>query len=431
MQRCWPLFLLGSLAWCASGDWRDVLDRVRENVLHQVTRSANYICTQTVERTYSIDKRSLVPGCVYDSKVPDKKEIMRDRLRLDVEVSEGKEIFAWHGENRFVRSATIDDVVRRGPVSSGEFIGFLENIFAHDGIQFRYTGESTINGALFYLFDYTVPLASSGYHVRTQRGHRGVPFHGFFSVRAADYQLATVEIIPDEIPKDSYICSATTEMNYETLKISGTEALVPTVFVLRINDNTHLYTTSRSEYSQCHAFSAESTLHFDIGDSTPSAAAPSDEQQLTDGTILHIALRTPIEDEKSYTGDPVEGILLRPVKIKGDRKVIAKGSVVEGVITVFEDHFEPRRHYLLQIQFQRIRSGNASFLFRAKPVPTSGSELIGLYGWPLPASIEELHEDGVFVFSSRHVHLDQRFSGIWKTEHIAAPAAGESSSVGR
>jgi|GEM_PF-2658655 len=245
-----------------------ILEQVRRSVAAQIKKSANYACVQTIDRTYFENSRDLLPGCAYESQTPIRKEVMHDRLRLDVAVSEGQEIYSWHGENNF-SSSTIDSVVKNGPISSGGFVGYLENIFFDAGIQFTYTGESTGNGAAVYGFKYAVPLASSRYHIQAALHEFPIlPFHGSFTVNATNFELASLEVIADGIPANSKICSVDTAVNYQLTPISGRNALIPASVVLRIDDSSHVYTVSRGEYSQCREFRGESTLLFDSGAAT-------------------------------------------------------------------------------------------------------------------------------------------------------------------
>ncbi|HTU45667.1 MAG TPA: hypothetical protein VMF91_11430 [Bryobacteraceae bacterium] len=423
MRRFWLAFGFTVVAWSATDDWREVLSRVRENIARQIEKSTNYTCVETVDRTSFRSSLDLLPGCAYEAKTPDRVKNMHDRLRLDVAVSEGKEIFSWYGQNKFSGSSTIDDVVRRGAVSSGEFIGFLENIFVHGGIRFEYDGRGVVDGVTTYLFNYVVPLSSSGYHVGTRHGKPAVPFHGSFSVRGSDFQLVNLSVVADKIPENSLICSAETEMTYQIAKISGQDALLPSLFVLKLDDVNHRFTVSRSSYSQCHAFVAESTLQFDTRDAAASEVAhqPAIQEQLPAGTLLHIALKTPIDNEASYTGDPVEGILLHSVRTK-DGAIIPKNSIVSGVITLFEDFDQPKHYYLLSIQFERLTFGRRVFLFRAGPAVSKleGRKLTEIYGGPWPAEIQDAYNDGVFVFRSPRVHLDQRFADNWISQAVAS-----------
>ena len=409
--------------WCATDNWRAVLAYVRDNVAHEVEKSTNYTCVETVDRTVFISSHDLLPGCAYESTMPERTKAVQDRLRLDIAVSEGKEIFAWHGQNSFSGSSTIDDVVQRGTVSSGEFIGFLSNIFVHGGIQFEYTGEALTNGIPTYSFNYVVPISSSGYHVGARHGKPAVPFHGSFSVRGPDCQLLSLKIIADKLPESSMICSAETEMEYQIAKISGRDALIPSLFILRLDDTNHRYTVSRSTYSQCHEFTAESTLQFDTSAANEAGGSGErvEDEHLPRGTLLRIALKTPIDDESSDMGDPVEGVLLRAVKVR-EGGLIPKNTAVKGVITLLEDFDEPKHYYLVRAEFNRIELGRKRFVFRATPVVSKleASKLNEIYGGPWPADIQDAYNEGVFVFRSRHIHLDQRFGAGW----VAQPAVG-------
>jgi hypothetical protein len=426
-MRCFCLLLaIASLAWSATDDWREVLNRVRANVASQVAKSANYTCVETIDRTEFGSSRDLLPGCAYESKLPQRIKIMHDRLRLDVAVSEGREIFSWHGQSKFSGSSRISDVVRRGTVSSGEFIGFLSNVFLQAGIRFQYTGQANINGVRSYSFNYTVPLATSGYHVDAKQGKSTVPFHGSFSVRGSDFELASLSVIADDIPENSLICSAETEMIYQIAKISGQDALIPSLFILKLDDINHQYTVSRSEYTACRAFGAESTLRFGDADSTgsESLSGPVSEQQLPPGTLLHIGLRTPVDDTTSFTGDPVEGALLDSIKVRGVR--IPKNAVVNGVVTMLENFDQPVQHRLIRIDFGRLTFAHTAFVFHAAPQPSKleAKKLTDIYGSPWPYNIQELYDSGVFVFRSNHVHLDEQFSANWVTQASdAAPSA--------
>lgn len=416
-----PLLLVAvSLASSASDDWHDVLARVRENVLEQVKKATNYTCVQSVDRTTFTNTRNLPEGCAFDSQGPDKKRYMHDRLRLDIAISEGKEIFAWHGAGKFAASSGITDVVRRGTISSGEFVGFLQNIFGHSGVRFDYAGEAVVNGSRLFLFDYTVPLPSSSYRVSGKHAQAVVPFHGSFSVRDTDSELANLSAIADAIPENAEICSAETDMDYQVVKISGDEVLIPSLFVVKMANAQHVYSITTNEYSQCHAFKAESTVRFDIDDDAKSFAAVHSrrEGRLPARTVLHIGLAAPIDNETSYTGDPIQGVLLHGLKIKEASIDIPKGAVLQGVITMLEERDEPKHHFLVSIEFNRLTSSGKTVLFRATPVVSGAAagKLVDIYGWPLPSSIRERHKEGVFVFASRRLHLDTHFSADWITQ---------------
>jgi hypothetical protein len=431
-----PLLLVAvSLAWSASDDGQNVLDRVRANVLNQVKKSTNYTCVETVDRSSFTNIRNLIEGCAYDSQAPEKRRYMHDRLRLDIAVAGGKEIFSWHGEAKFSGPSGITDVVRRGTVSSGEFVGFLENIFGHAGVLFKYGGKVVVEGSTIHSFNYTVPLRISGYRVSSQYGEALVPFHGSFNVREPDSQLASLSVIADAIPDKAQLCSAETDMTYQVVKISGEDALIPSVFVVRLGNAQHVYTVSRSQYSQCHAFKAESTVRFDVDTGATSIAAVHSisEETLPARTLLHIALNTTIDNESSYTGDPIQGVLLHPLKTRTSAIEIPKGAVMSGVITMLEERDEPEHHFLLSIEFNRLTSGNRTVRFRAAPVVSkvAAGKLARIYGSPLPGPIHERYKEGLFVVVSRQLHLDNRFSSDWITQDVDGGPSASAQGVAR
>jgi hypothetical protein len=222
------------------------------------------------------------------------------------------------------------------------------------------------------------------------------------------------------------------DMKYQVANISGRDSLVPQLFLLRLEDELHTYTESRSEYSGCREFRGESVLRFQVNEAeaaSPVAKAATAER-LPAGMALRIGLRTPVDDQTSYTGDAVEGVLLDAVTIPGTEKKIAKNAVLNGVITELESHYEPSRYYLLRIQFQRLRLGNDEFVVNAWPKQSREevTKLARLYGWPLPVLLQEDFKKGLFVLTSRHFHLGQHFSGEWETR--SEPSASASPSQG-
>lgn len=420
-------FFIGAPA-AAADDAGQILQQVRETVAAQIKKSANYTCVQTIDRTYFKNSRDLLPGCAYESQTPARKETMHDRLRLDVAVSEGQEIYSWHGENNFSSSA-INSVVKSGPISSGGFIGFLHNIFLDAGVQFSYTGRSVGNGVAVHAFAYTVPVASSRYHVQSKHGSPIVPFHGSFSVDATSFELASLTVVADGIPNDSSICSAETEVDYQIARISGRDSLIPSRFLLRIDDSSHIYTVSRNEYAQCREFRGESTLRFDLDD-TGTQAAPKPVAimgWLPAGITLRIGMRSPIDEKTAFTGDSIEGVLLDSAKLPGTQTTIPKGALLKGIITELEEFYDPGKYYFVRIEFRRLTFGNSTYLLNGlhKPVGTEGDKLYFLFGKPLPAPVTEELREGTIVFDSRHFRLDHRFSGEWETSQPpdATPSA--------
>ena len=88
--------------------------------------------------------------------------MLRDRLRLDVAVVDGGEIFSWAGAGKF-ETHDVDKLVGDGASGSGEFGSFLASVFggAPDAIRYAWLRNDLAQ------FEYNVPVAKSNYRYRT------------------------------------------------------------------------------------------------------------------------------------------------------------------------------------------------------------------------------------------------------------------------
>jgi hypothetical protein len=348
---------------------------------------------------------------------------MRDRLRLDVAVSEGKEIFSWHGENRFV-SGGISSVIDNGPRTSGQFVGFLRNIFLAPGVQFKFTGASQQNGKPVYIFDYLVQVLRSNYYLEGRQGGSIIPFHGSFSADAATFELVHLSIIADQVPPASGICSAETDLDYQLVNIGNQQSLLPSAFVLKMASEGDLYTVNRNEYTQCREFRGESTLHFTVVDpATPAIAHHIVDEPLPAGLTLKASLDAPIDDKNSYIGDAVRATLEEPLAAP-DKKLIPKGATLHGVISKMERHSgNGLAYWLVSVKFERLNAGEDSYLLNAWPLPANynngGSRFSSgrvLGGQEIAAA-----KRGLWFEDGSHFRFPKHLTRYWRTQQEPKP----------
>jgi hypothetical protein len=418
---------------CSGADDPDqILEKIRENVAGQLAKSANYSCTETLVRSYYRLAGPVPMSCQSPSPAPARKQFAHDQLRLDIAVSKDAELYSWHGENDF-SSKRVSDIVETGPISSGGFVGYLQNIFLGHGIRFSYTGDSSLDGKPAYDFDFVVTKPHSSYTVLTGSEYQVVPFHGSFAASAADLQLVRLKVIPDDLPFGSNLCSAQTEINYQLAPISGRAALIPESFELSVDDDQHIFTVSKGQYQQCHEFRAESTLHFDFGDggasSTPVEAKPV--RRIAPGALMHLSMITPINDQNSYAGDPVDAVLLAPVQLPDSQDMLPQGAKLHGVITQFDMRFEPADHFYLKIVFDRATAGNQSYVLRAvhKATEKEMNKISSLFGGIVPKQIMKELKNGTMVIPGKRLTLGDRFKGEWDTVAIEAHERSDSDSA--
>jgi hypothetical protein len=90
-----------------------------------------------------------------------------------------------------------------------------------------------------------------------------VPFHGSFEADASTFELIRLKMTADKIPMGLKICRAESEVSYQMANIFGVRTMIPESFELQVDDDTHVHTVSRGEYSRCREFRAESKVRFD------------------------------------------------------------------------------------------------------------------------------------------------------------------------
>ncbi len=420
------IFCLSAVCYGEELTAQEVFDRARANVARQLSAVANYTCVLTVDRTLYVEPPRFASGCKGADRITE-KPFMHDRLRLDVAVSEGKEIFSWHGGSKF-SSSGVNDVVKSGPISSGSFVGYLRNILFTQGVAISLNKAESSKEA--YAFRYYVPLNSSGYHVRGGgKGSFLVPYHGTFVVRGDTFQLQSLSVNTGDIPKAAEVCAADSEISYQNVEIAGKSLLIPKSFQLHMLDANAVDTFSQSEYSQCREFRGESTLRFDFDDSPQGqSTATVHDEWLPAGAELHVRLSSTIDDQKSFTGDPVGGVLLNPVRVKNLNITVPKGAVLSGVVSRMEMRYQPNRYYVVAIRWDRMTWGQNSLLLNAKPrhlYPQGRRFGPGYSGRSSRPTIDEFEEEGTFVWPSNHFRMDQTFTAFFETTERLKETASE------
>lgn len=401
-MRALALFLAFPLLLQPAPSPQQMFDRVRERVAEQLKRTSNYSCVLTIDRE---NFSSLVPrDCESETKADERRLQMRDRLRLDVAVSGGNEMFSWHGGKAF-SSKGIEDVVNSGAISSGSFVGYLQNIFFKGGgVRVRYRIAAGKDQLLH--FEYDVPLSASEYRLSLHSTRTLTPFHGEFSADPATFELVRLTAIVDRAPKRSDICFAKSEVEYQTVTIAAYPVRVPAVYSLEMREQDSSF-TNRSTYQACQAFTGESTI--DFGSAAGSAATSgqtSQEISLPRGLRLSVTLHSPVDDLHSMTGDVLQGVLSRAINIRRKNISIPAGAEVSGVVTRLETYYQPF-HYELGIRFDRVNTGRSSYTVSAVPAYQEEGKLKlrTLFGGRFPPNLEQAIKHGILLKTDPHFRI--------------------------
>jgi hypothetical protein len=182
------------LALCCTAAAQTQIARVRAKIAETIARQSECICTQTIERVYDLGR-----GC--DAKPSSGEKKSWDRLRLDVALRDGVEVYSFPGENEF-------DPGRLAEVSAensrGTFGRLLVEIFEQQQPEIVGAGEMLENGRRRLQFSFTLPQAS------VKRA--STPYAGTLLFDAETFDLVRVVIQAPRAPDSA--CGDITTIDY-------------------------------------------------------------------------------------------------------------------------------------------------------------------------------------------------------------------------
>jgi len=358
-MRFWPILLAwGSWAQTMPPDAARVLEAARIKVLRTSRNLPRYTCQETIAREY-LDPPKHRAKSRESCPATDPEGLVRsatDRLRLEVAVSEGREIHAWPGASSF-DTRNLDQLVSGGPLSTGAFGTILGGIFDNAGAHFEFARENTVEGRRVFHYRYNVPVSASHYQVKLMGGTWwNTPYSGEFdvSVDASDLERLTTDT--GSLPPDSKMCRAQTEVDYHYEKVGEGGFLIPRQANLRTYHPDGTSTLSMTTFSACHEYLAESTIRFDDTDSPAEkdgkAAVPA-TGALPGWTQVILKLAAPIDTDTAAAGDVVWATFARPVMDSSKRVAAPAGLRVRGRILMVKHYLEDPRGFDIELGFDR------------------------------------------------------------------------------
>src|ERR1035437_4212038 len=161
---------------------RALLSRVMGTMRHALARMPDFTCTESITRSIG-DGTPL-------------RVTTLERLRVQVAIIGGKELFSWPGAAPFGHD-THHDIVGGGLAGTGDFAGFSREVFASDTTLFT-TGEEEVRAEKRTVrYDYAVPRQASGYELKSGTNSAIVDYGGSFWVDAATERVPTLKVEAD------------------------------------------------------------------------------------------------------------------------------------------------------------------------------------------------------------------------------------------
>ncbi len=329
-----------------------------------------YVCIETVDRSYyqrvvppeAPARPEAEPACGPASAGsgfaldPSQLE-STDRVRLEVTVSQGRELHSWPGATRF-DARDVDELIRGGPVSTGAFAGHLASVFSQPGAAYQYSGEKVANGKTVFEYRYRVPLEASRFEIKADAAWRPAAYEGDFQIDPQSLELERLTIRTNELPAGAAFCDAATTLNYERVHIGDSEVLLPRQSQLEIVLKNGKKARNVTTFSNCREYQAESEIVFDAPtgkESTTVRSGGRGRVALPIGLPVTLALAGPIDTATAAAGDPVAASVIQPIRRPGSTEdSIPAGAVVHGRIRRVEHHLLPTPYFLIAIAFNRV-----------------------------------------------------------------------------
>jgi hypothetical protein len=359
-----------ALAWFAlaqagfAAEPNEILHQALAKLQATLQNFPKYMCIETVERQYF---------------GPAAKQELVDRLRLEVTVAGGREIYSWPGATRF-DSRDVADIIRQGPIATGSFATHLLAVFDSPGVEFRFLTQQSSGGQTLLNYRFHIPREASRYHVRAGAAWQPVGYDGTFWLDADSLELQRLTFQSDERPPGTSITALDGDLQYRRVSTAGFDILLPRESQLRIAFASARQTNNITTFSDCRVYQAESALVFE-GD------APVDQRParvlrvpmgLPVGLPVTLALTAPIDSQFAAAGDQVSARVVHAVHKPGSGEVlIPEGTTVLGRLTRVEHHLLPTAYFLVAISFNRLQfeGGLAPFAAHAEQNESLAREL--------------------------------------------------------
>lgn len=351
-------------------DPMSLLRRVQVRVANSLDRLPRYMCTETIDRgRYEPDVRDRGTACV---EGPEHRTIhlaTSDRLRLDVGMASSGELYAWVGESRF-DDRDLLDMVHEGAISTGSFAAFLTSIFRTEDASFTYDGETTEDGRAVSEFGFSVPYEKSHY-VYGEGQHRAITgYEGTFLVDPKISDLVRLVVRTSRLPQETSACYATTTLDYDRVRLMGSDFLLPSASRLRILHTDGGESENRTVFSNCHEFLGESTISF----SPPPDARVADARHgpVSQGLSISpelpfsVALTQGIDTSTAAGGDPIRAKLITPIA-NHSKVLVPTGAAVVARIVSIRQYYGSGGGITLDIKLETVDVAGAPVRLAATP----------------------------------------------------------------
>ena len=360
---------------------RDLLQRLRAKVVDSLNRLPRYMCTETIDRLqFDASEPVRRSDCDRNANHPNHLA-SSDRLRLDVGVGTDAEMFSWTGARQF-DDHDLRDIVQEGAISTGSFTAFLTAIFGTDTAQFTYNGDKTVDRRTLTEFGFRVAQDRSRYYFGEGSRRAIVGYTGTFLADPKTADLVRLELSTNQLSPDTGACYATTSLNYQQVRFSDNDFLLPSQAILTIMGTKGGMARNRTLFSSCHAFLGESTISFDAPKESAEDAKRVNAAalEIPEGIRFQVVSAQGVDTATWAAGDEIKSKLSTPIK-KGSKILAPQGAPVVARVVRLRELYGSTTSVTLEFRLETVEVDGVPVRLRATPDLPADDMTAGRSAW--------------------------------------------------
>ena len=297
----------------------ELLERAKRNMVERLDTALNFTCQLEVERA------------VYPNAAAS-RFLSRDRSRLEVGVVEGRELFAWPGDQ--FKDRPLTDFFGPGIATTGEFSQHGGAIFTDSRVEIERSADDSQEKRVAYNF--RVAAEDSEYVLSSGDESFTAGYEGTFYVDEASAQVLRLELHVPRPPSSSGLTRVGTEIDYGRSSLGSAVAWLPVKALIEVETAGGTVARNRLAFRDCRSFQVDTSLRFDARDElAPAVKSAADLVVIPAGLDLPLELSSAIGSDFSWAGDRFTAIVYKHVKSEGEI-VLPKGAQVRGRLVGLE-----------------------------------------------------------------------------------------------
>jgi hypothetical protein len=237
----------------------------------------------------------------------------------------------------------------------------LASIFGTSAARFSYQGDRMEGGRTLSEFGFQIAQERSEYRYvfgdgRTQQV--AMAYEGTIFIDAASSDLTRLTIRTGQLPAETGACEITQDLRYGHTQLGEGDFLLPVEAQSTIIHTDGSEAENRIQYSACHEFHGDATVHYEAprepDGSAAAAAVAVPPLSLPPGLPFKVTFTDRIDVATAAAGDPIHGRLKTAIRDRSDKVLVPEGALVTGRIMGVRRTFASSRSSLSDRRAPRI-----------------------------------------------------------------------------